>query len=482
MLMETQRLRYSILAADLCWGVVAMALSYVLRYAHAWQDPAKNPYAAFVPFLVFTLAFWSVLSSWLHLDGFHGGWRLPAVLSQVSSAVACLMALQFATAFLARQYMSRFVLGCFGILLFLGLIAIRLIARAFLASRYRAGAVRKAVIVGSGTVASEIARKIETHPEMLWEVAGFLCPTESAPNLVTPEMEAAPIHVRSVGVADLLEAHAIDELILAVSRPDHPEVSDLIARCLNQGIAVSLVPQPYELYLSRPMLVDLDGLPLLKLEGVKTVQGVPSWKRVLDLSVATCLLLIAGPAILAAAAWLKIRKGKAFRSEVRCGQFGKTFLMHRLNSNRHAVEPPLSELILQQSSFTELPQILNVLRGEMSLVGPRPEEPEKVRHYTDWHRQRLSVTPGITGLAQVHGLREQNSSEDKTRYDLQYILHSSLFLDISLLLQTQWTITLRLFQPKHPKASLPDIRTDARGDRVIEESPSSAYSSQSSAD
>jgi len=480
--MKTLKVGHRILAADLCWAVFAMVLSYVLRYAHAWQDPARNPTSAFVPFLVGTLAFWSVLSSWLHLDGFHGGWRFPAILSQVFSAVACLMALQFAGAYLAREYLSRFVLSCFGILLFLGLIAIRLIARAFLASRYRAGAVRKAVIVGSGPVASEIARKIESHPEMLWEVAGFLCPAENAPNLVTPKMEAASIHVRSVGIADLLQAHAIDELILAVPKPGHPEISDLVNRCLNQGIAVSLVPQPYELYLSRPMLVDLDGLPLLKLEGVRAVRGVPFWKRLLDLSVAACLLVIAGPAILAAAAWLKIRKGKAFRSEARCGQFGETFLMYRLNSDRHAVGLPFSQLLLQQSGFTELPQILNVLRGEMSLVGPRPEGPEKVRHYTDWHRRRLSVTPGITGLAQVHGLREQNSSEDKTRYDLQYILHRSLFLDISLLLQTQWTITLRFFQTKHPNASVPDIPKDARGDRAIEESLSSAYSSQPSAD
>ena len=80
----------------------------------------------------------------------------------------------------------------------------------------------------------------------------------------------------------------------------------------------------------------------------------------------------------------------------------------------------------------------------MSLVGPRPEPPERVKHYSMWQQQRLSVTPGLTGLAQVNGLREQHSSEEKARFDLQYIFHWSLFLDISLLLQTAWTFLVRL--------------------------------------
>jgi lipopolysaccharide/colanic/teichoic acid biosynthesis glycosyltransferase len=481
-IMKTQRLHYGILGSDLCWIVVAMALSYALRYEGAWQDPTRVPVAIFVPIVASALFFWSLLSSWLSLDGFRGGWQFSAMLSQLFPAVSSLMVILFAGAYLARLYTSRLALGYFAVLLFVGLIAIRLVARGFFASRYRAGAVRKAVIVGSGPIASEIARKIECHPEMLWEVAGFLCPAENAPNLPSFETEADPIHVRSVGIVDLLRSRAIDELILAVPKPSHPEISDLVNRCLNQGIAVSLVPQPYELYLSRPTLVDLDGLPLLKLEGVPAVHIVPVWKRLFDLSATLCLLPIAVPAILAAAGWLKIRKGKSFCSEIRCGQFGQTFRMYRLNSPRRDVKLPLDEFLMQQSSLTELPQIANVLRGHMSLVGPRPEGPEKVRHYNDWHRQRLSVKPGITGLAQVHGLRDQNSSEDKTRYDLQYILHRSLFLDISLLLQTLSTLVFRPFSLKQRKASFPHVNTDAAAGAVFEESLSSAHSSQSSAD
>src|SRR5277367_5496100 len=208
-MMKTNRLHYAILGSDLVWSVVAMVVAYALRYEHAWPDHARMPSSTFVPFVASTLLFWTVLSSWISLDGFRGGWRFSAMLSQLFPAVLSLMVLLFAGAYLARLYTSRLVLGYFAVLLFLGLIAIRLIARGFFASRYRAGAVRKAVIVGSGPIASEIARKIESHPEMLWEVAGFLCPAESAPNLTSSETEAATTHIRSVGISDLLRSHAI---------------------------------------------------------------------------------------------------------------------------------------------------------------------------------------------------------------------------------------------------------------------------------
>jgi lipopolysaccharide/colanic/teichoic acid biosynthesis glycosyltransferase len=479
--MKTVRLRYVILAVDVCWTVVAMALAYILRYEHAWHNPTRIPPLAFMPFVIATIVMWTLLYSKLRLDGFQGGWRFSTILSQLFPTVSGIMLLLLAGGFIARWYMSRLVLTSFGVLFFLGLLGIRLVARAFLASRYRSGAVRRAVIVGNGPLAYEIARKIECHPEMLWEVAGFLCPAESTTN-GSPLAVGTSINVRSVGIAELLRSRSIDELILAVPKPSHPEISDVVARCLNQGIAVSLVPQPYELYLSRPTLVDLDGLPLLKLERVRAAHATPFWKRLFDLAVTASLLPVAGIVILGAAVWLKLRKGRGLCSEVRCGQFGRPFRMYRLNSGRDDAGLPLHEFIMQQSSFTELPQIFNVLRGEMSLVGPRPEQPERVRHYSDWHRQRLSVKPGITGLAQVHGLRDRSSSEDKTRYDLQYILHRSLFLDVSLLLQTLWTLVLRSFSRKRREFRLSQIDTEAMASTAFGESLSHAHSSQSSAD
>ena len=155
--------------------------------------------------------------------------------------------------------------------------------------------------------------------------------------------------------------------------------------------------------------------------------------------------------------------------------------MYRLNSPRLGTGLPAYERVLQKFSITELPQLFNVMRGEMSLVGPRPEGLERARHYTDWHRQRLKATPGMTGLAQVYGLRDRHSSEDKTRYDLQYILRRSLFQDISLLVQTAWTLTVRLF-PREGLEPVADEPAAGTPKMSFEENLAHAHSSQSSAD
>jgi len=479
--MKTHTLRHLVLAADLSWAAAAMGLAYVLRYA--WlQSSQRSSILVFVPPLLASLFVWSVLSSWLRLDGFRGGWRVPAVLSQLLPAVLGLMAILFAGEYAARFYESRLVLGCFGVILFLGFVAIRLLVRWFLVSRCRTGAVRKAVIVGSGPLAKEMAASVDRHPELLCQIVGFLCPAENASDPSLIEAGPGSITLQTIGIVDLLQSRGVDEIILTVPKIGHPEILELAASCRRAGLAVSLIPQPYELYLSKPELTDLDGLPLLQWEGATTARTGLFWKRALDLSLTICMLPLSLAAIAPAAALLKLRKGKSFCRELRCGQNGKMFWMYRLNSERHATGLPTYEFLMQRSSLTELPQLLNVLRGEMSLVGPRPEGPERIRHYSDWHRQRLNVKPGMTGLAQVHGLRDLHSSEEKTRYDLQYILHLSPFQDISLLLQTGWTIVWRLLQVRRSHVQLPHDPLKTGIKTVFEERLSTVHTSHLGSD
>jgi len=155
------------------------------------------------------------------------------------------------------------------------------------------------------------------------------------------------------------------------------------------------------------------------------------------------ILLLVSPVFAVAAFVVYSKRGRAFRTELRCGKDGIPFQMYRLNVERHATSPERYARLFVRWSLTELPQLWNVLRGDMSLVGPRPESPERVKYYSEWQRQRLKVRAGVTGLAQVHGLREQHSSEDKARFDLQYIANWSPFLDLSLILQSVWTLLFR---------------------------------------
>jgi hypothetical protein len=149
---------------------------------------------------------------------------------------------------------------------------------------------------------------------------------------------------------------------------------------------------------------------------------------------------------LVCAALVKVTTGRAFRTDQRCGFEGKPFLMYRLNVDRHPTRG--LEVWLNRLSLTELPQVWNVLRGEMSIVGPRPEPIARVKHYSDWERRRLLVKPGLTGLAQVHGLREHHSSAEKSRYDLMYVSHWSPLQDWIFLLYTVVTVLRRCREPR----------------------------------
>src|SRR6185437_10756654 len=194
----------------------------------------------------------------------------------------------------------------------------------------------------------------------------------------------------------------------------------------------------------------VEGLPMLCLEETRPHKSAVALKRTADVVIATVLSILASPIICIAVAGLVLSGLRPFKRELRCGLAGEPFLMWRLNIDRDDPELSGLRLWLARLSLTELPQLVNVIAGDMSLVGPRPEPPERVKHYSESQRQRLKAKPGLTGLAQVHGLREQHASEDKARFDLQYLLHWSPLLDLSLLLQTLWTVAIRIWSPRVP--------------------------------
>jgi lipopolysaccharide/colanic/teichoic acid biosynthesis glycosyltransferase len=484
--MKKNRFPQWILAADLLWLAIAFLCADVLRYGVHWGDAQEHFAHNLLPFLCVAWLLWGLLSSKMSLDGFRGGWHSPAMVSALFLGVSFLMTLLLAGTYLRRLYVSRLALGYFGILLLVGFIAIRYGARLLLRGRHRAGKVGRVIIVGGGQVARELALKIERHPEMLCRVVGFLYPQDASGNLGLPQNATRQGRTLfTLQVVDLLRSQRIDELILALPEPSSPELLNLVGRCRGQGINVSLVPQPYELYLSKPDLLDLGGLPLLRLRESSTSSMFFHWKRIGDLALTAVLSSVAIPVLLLAAALLRWTKGRAFRWETRTGQYGRSFAMLRLNVDRHANEMTRLERFLQQLSITELPQLFNVLCGDMSLVGPRPESPDRVRHYSEWEQQRLSVRPGITGLAQVHGLREQHSSEEKTRFDLQYLLKPSPTTDLSLLLQTSWTLIIRIFhRPQVRSAEEVTVNQTPADFRFpsVEEALQHAHRSQPSAD
>jgi lipopolysaccharide/colanic/teichoic acid biosynthesis glycosyltransferase len=453
--MKIGKIRYWILSADLLWVLGALGLAIGLRYAGSTDKISFTEHLKVYPLLILTvIPTWTLLYFEMSLDGFKGGWHFPAILSKAIVAVSLLMAVVLALAFLTQHSYSRLVLLYFSIFFALGLVGARCLIRFLVTSELRNMSDLRCVILGNGPIARELANKIASHPELPFQIVGFLFPGESdASNGFASSLATAHAPIKTLQVLDLLAQENVHRLIIAMPQPDRTEVLKLIAECRKASIQVYLVPQWYDLYVSKAELVEIDGLPLLSLQERNPSPTSFALKRVMDVVLSAGILLLVSPLLVFAALFVYSKKGKAFRTDLRCGKDGIPFGMLRLNVERHAVSPERYERLFVRWSLTELPQLWNVLRGEMSLVGPRPESAERLKFYSEWQRQRLKVRGGVTGLAQVHGLRDQHSSEDKARFDLQYIFNWSPFLDLSLILQTVWTLIFRGLTQEPPSTA-----------------------------
>lgn len=329
-----------------------------------------------------------------------------------------------------------------------------------------AGLVGKPVlIVGAGIVGSQVARRLDSHPEYGLVPVGFL---DDAPRSVA---EVGGRNVPVVGPVDDLDrivkqAH-VRNVVVAFSSVADERLARLIQRCQELGIDVSVVPRMFDTINNRIAYDPVGGLPLLSFSAVDP-KGTPfAIKHVFDRILAGVLLLLLAPLMAAVALAVRLSSpGTILYRQRRVGRDGKVFDLYKFRSmrrettGRHA-SGGLDALLggdtapggvegaedrrtavgrfLRRTSIDELPQLFNVLRGEMSIVGPRPERPEfvdlfmqDVVRYGDRHR----VKSGITGWAQVHGLRGQTSLAERIELDNYYIAHWSLGLDMKVLLLT----------------------------------------------
>jgi lipopolysaccharide/colanic/teichoic acid biosynthesis glycosyltransferase len=447
----TNRLRYLIFSADLLWMTMACVLTQLMcDWLAATVSRMKQP-ASFYLLSVATISIvWTILYFSKRLEGFSRGWYLPTIVSQSILGAFYLIVSLLAFGSLARiGYSPIFLLGL-SVILPLGFIGIRCLAWRLVKSWSRLGATRRVVIVGSSRVALEIANKIGAHPEMMIEVVGFLYPSGAAVSNDARSPQAGKSALRTLDVLDMFRQKKVQELILVEHLPAGPETDKLITSCFDARIQVHFVPQWYELYMSKARLTKIGDVPLVSVETRTLSSGMLGTKKIMDLAVGSLLFALASPLLAAITIALKWKNGKALKREFRCGLEGAQFGMYRFNVDRWAHNLDHFEGFLARFSLTELPQLVNVVRGEMSLVGPRPESPERVKHYSAWQMQRLRSMPGLTGLAQVHGLREHHSSEEKARFDLQYVYDQSLFLDLSIFLQTIYILTTRLFEERRP--------------------------------
>jgi exopolysaccharide biosynthesis polyprenyl glycosylphosphotransferase len=357
------------------------------------------------------------------------------------------------------DFVSRPFLALFAVLDFLLLagvrVAIRLVARSVRAKGYN---YRTVLVVGTGARAVALTESILAHAHWGLRLAGFVTDHEHPAEI--------PAGVRIVGSLDdlprLLTDHGapIDEVVFVVSRRRLAELDAAFRLCEELGIRTRVALDFLPLSLARIELEEFDGVPLLSFSTTPTDAFALAGKRFADIALSGLLLVAIAPLLGLIALVLRLTsRGPVLFRQLRCGLNGRKFTLLKfrtmvdgahdlLDDVRHLNEmsgpvfksssdPRVTPVgrFLRRWSLDELPQLWNVFRGDMSLVGPRPPIPEEVDRYERWQRRRLSMKPGLTCLWQVSG-RNDLDFEDWMNLDLEYIDNWTPMLDVKILART----------------------------------------------
>jgi len=354
----------------------------------------------------------------------------------------------FVLSFILRHYsLGRSVVFFSVVPQFLYLYYSRTILRAMKRHATRRGrGLRRVVIVGTGETARRAILRIVDHPEVGYELVGLVGRGDDPP-------PRGVNHVRYLGsldrLDDLIRRHQIEEVFLADPKIPDDDKLNLVARCNETGVNFKIVSQMFEVTSPQIRIDVLDDLPVIPLQSGGLGPLRAAIKRLMDIVVASVLLVGSLPFALLIGLWIRLdSRGPALFAHGRIGLHGVPFLLWKFrtmsvdtNPYDNAPTDPNDPRItragrwLRRFSLDELPQLWNVLRGEMSMVGPRPEMPHLVERYEPWQRIRLEVKPGVTGLWQIIG-RKNLPLELNLEYDLYYIKNQSLLLDLVILLKT----------------------------------------------
>jgi len=309
---------------------------------------------------------------------------------------------------------------------------------------------RRVVVVGAREPGQLVWRTIRRRPSLGYHVQGFV--SDTAP--VGSEVEGLPVLGRTSQLGRVVRATQADEVIIALSGRSTQDLLEIISLAEDESVEIKVYPDTFQLITNNDISIgDLSDLPLVS---VKNAALDNPWnralKRALDLVVATTVLLIGAPVLLLIAVAIRLESpGPAFFLQERVGMDQQPFWMIKFRTMRVDAEqlgawttpndPRVTRVgrFLRRTSLDELPQLINVLLGEMSIVGPRPEQPRWVEQFSQQiprYMRRHKEKAGLTGWAQVNGLRGDTSIEERTRYDLYYIENWSLLFDIKIILRT----------------------------------------------
>jgi exopolysaccharide biosynthesis polyprenyl glycosylphosphotransferase len=335
---------------------------------------------------------------------------------------------------------------------------LRAISRAI--CRRNVAYVQNVMIVGSGYVAQLLARKIHRHPEYGLRVVGFV----DRDDLSRANGDGSiPLLGTTADLPRLVDTHGVDRVAIAFSTDSHEETLAVIRSMQDADVQIDIVPRMFEVLGTAAQLHTIEGIPLVGLSTPRLDGSARFLKRCFDLIGATAGLILLFPLLIAVATAIKIdSRGPVLFRQVRMGAGGRPFRIFKFRTmvrdaeaqkslvshlNMHLRNDPRMfkvpkdpritrvGMFLRRSRIDELPQLLNVVRGEMSLVGPRPLILDEDQYVQQWARRRLNLKPGVTGLWQVLGASDIPFDE-MTKLDYLYVTNWSLREDVRLIMLT----------------------------------------------
>ena len=454
---HSQFLQNLLFLFDLSMICAAWLAAYGLRFS-GWPIPVyygTPPLQDFLFVLLFVPLVWGVIFKQMHM------YRPRRISSHLAEARDVLKAVTLTTfilmvgSYLLKKFeISRLVFVYFWGLSSVGLILTRLIFRELLRwARRRGYNLRHVVILGTEQLGRTLRQQIGQHRELGLNIVGFLTGHSYE---VGQHLDGIEVIGHIDQVQAIVRARDIDQVFIALPLEAMVMLEKILQQLREEIVDIHIVPDLYQYVIFQGSIEEFAGLPIVSLNGSPLYGGHSVLKRTLDLCVSIPLLIGSAPLFGLLALLIKATsKGPVLYRQRRMGYDGETFRMIKFrtmypDSERHTGatwaqenDPRRTRLgsFLRRTSLDELPQLWNVLKGEMSLVGPRPERPELVaefRQHIPRYMLRHRVKAGMTGWAQVQGWRGNTSLERRLEHDLYYIQHWSLWLDVKILWLTLW--------------------------------------------
>ncbi len=456
---------------DITLVLASFAAAYYVRYElqvfRPVFDPNRAPLSSYLPYaLIFAgLVYINYRASGLYRNNRGRSYwdELYAVINGVTNSTVVLLGMYFLFQPLVYSRLMAIYVAIITIVL-LGLVRLtRRIAQTYL--RSKGVGVQRTLIIGAGEVGGAILRTMVARKELGYQPIGYMDDGAG-------KADADLGRVKGLGIPrnlrQTIREHVIDLVVIAMPWREHARILELVQAARKGGAEVRVVPDLFQLNMRQVQVENLDGIPLLGVNGEVVLQGHQRFmKRAIDLIVIAVAVPLWLPLLLLIALAIRLEgTGPVFYSQKRIGLNGKPFNMMKFRSMIPDAEKLREQLVkesgedprhpklkndpritrvgrfIRSTSLDELPNLMNVILGQMSLVGPRPPTPDEVALYEPWHMQRLQTLPGMTGLWQISG-RSDVPFEEMCLLDIYYIENWSVGLDAQILMMTVPRVLLR---------------------------------------